>query len=82
MVILIHVVIALSSLALTTGLLFKPAQAGFRLAYGLIALTLVSGTYLIFSTGVNILHACTTGLIYLAVVSSSLVAARHRLAHD
>jgi hypothetical protein len=80
MLILIHVIIALSSIGFTTYLAISPSQAKLRLSYVLVALTLVTGTYLVVSTGSNLLKSCLTGLVYLAVVTAGIVAARHRLA--
>ncbi len=50
MIILIHVLIALASIISTTVLAFFPSVVKMRISYGLIPLTLASGTYLAVST--------------------------------
>lgn len=78
MIVLMHVMIALSSIAWTTRLYFRPSKNGFRAAYGLIAATLASGTYLVISMHSPLLSSCTTGLIYLGVVAAGMFAASRR----
>lgn len=80
MLILAHVIIALSSIAHTTYLLTHPSPGKFKVAYGLVAATLASGSYLVVSTRAHLLRACTMGLVYLAIVSYGIVSARQRLA--
>jgi hypothetical protein len=82
MILLFHVVIALSSLAYTTYTFFLPSKSKLYASYALVALTLASGTYLVLSTHTRLLPACTTGLIYLGAVSSGLVLTNRKLARD
>lgn len=79
MIVLIHVAIALSSVIWTTHLYFSPTKRKFYGAYGLIAATLASGTYLVLSTHSPLLSSCMTGLVYLGIVLSGLLAARQKL---
>ena len=74
-----HIVIALSSIAYTTVLFFKPSKTRFYKAYGLVVLTLISGTYLVSIAHTNILHSCISGLIYLGVISVAMIPAHVRL---
>ncbi len=78
MLVLVHVIIALSSVVYTSYLFFRPSTAKFRVSYGLIASTLASGTYLVIRTHSPLLQACTTGLAYIVIVSIGLAAAHHR----
>jgi hypothetical protein len=78
MLILVHVLIALASIAWITYLYLRPSARKFYPAYGLIAATLVSGTYLVISTGSPLLSSCVTGLVYLAVAGAGLLAASMR----
>lgn len=78
-ILLIHVIIALSSIAYTTYLFVRPSQTKFYVNYALIGLTLTSGTYLVISTHSPMLAACKTGLFYLAVVTSGTIIAHYRL---
>lgn len=78
--ILTHVIIAFSSIIYTTYLFVRPSKAKFYVSYGLISATLLSGTYLVWSTHTHMLQACVSGLAYLGLVLAGLVAARYRLA--
>ncbi len=80
MAVLIHVIIALSSVAYTSYLVFKPSASGLKTSYSLVALTLISGTYLVLSTHTAMLQACVSGLLYIGVVTSGLVAVHYKLA--
>src|ERR1700755_2590582 len=82
MVLITHIIIALSSLIFTTYMYFAPSKRKFTASYVLIALTLASGTYLVVSTHAQILQSCTAGLLYLAVVIFGVVAAYHKLAEQ
>lgn len=80
MIILIHVIIALTSLAFSGLAYFMPSKLKLRVSYGLIAATLISGTYLVVTLNSPLLSACVSGLIYLTVVVTATVAAQRRLA--
>ena len=80
MLILLHVTVALLSMIYTSLLLVVPRQAGFKVAYGLVGLTLASGTYLVISLRTHILETCISGLAYLAAVTTGLALAKYRLA--
>ena len=80
MLILLHVIIALISVAYSSYCLISPSKRGFYVTYGLVGATLVSGTYLTISTHTQILSACLTGLAYLSVVSALIAGAHYRLA--
>lgn len=80
MIVLIHVLTAIASMAYTSYLFFRPSKGGLRTAYGLVGATLISGTYLVVSLNAQLLSACITGLIYLGAVTIGLVLANRRLA--
>jgi len=80
MLILLHVVIALSSIAWTGYVFFAPSAGKLSVSYGLIAGTLASGTYLVIRTHSPLLQSCITGLVYLAIVLFETFAVRTRLA--
>jgi hypothetical protein len=67
---------------MSTAAFFSPSQAKLRTTYGLIALTLATGTYLVWSTHSPLISSCATGLLYLGVVMSGVVAANRKLAHE
>lgn len=79
MVILIHVIIALASIALASFTYFKPSIKRLVASYGLIIATAASGTYLIVAAQGSILKSCLTGLLYLTVVSIVTIATHIRI---
>ena len=80
MLILLHVIIAITSLIATTVLAFFPSRRRMHMSYGLIIATLVSGTYLVISLHSPLLSSCVTGLVYLTVALSGVGVAHYRLA--
>lgn len=82
MILLFHVIIALSSLLYTTYAFLSPSKPKLYTSYSLVALTLASGTYLVLSTHTRLLPSCMTGLIYLGAVSSGLVLVSRKLDHS
>ena len=82
MAVLLHVSIALTSILFTIISYFSPSKAKLWISYSLVGLTLVSGTYLVVSTHANLVSACITGVIYLAIVSFALILAHRKLATE
>lgn len=78
-IVLTHVLIALSSIALSSFTFFKPTMKRLYASYGFIVATVASGTYLIISTQSHILQSCLTGLFYLTVVSLVTIATHVRI---
>ncbi len=78
MLILFHVLSALSSIVWTTVLIFKPSLNGFRTSYILIGTTLLSGTVLVISSHSGLLQACTSGLAYLVILAVGIGLAHAR----
>ncbi len=60
----IHIIIALSSIALSTYLLISPSHSKIKASYTSIALTLLSGTALVITTPSTLVHMCIAGLFY------------------
>jgi hypothetical protein len=69
MIILVHVMIALASIASSSYVLLRPSKRAFQVNYGLIGSTFASGIYLVWSTHSALLPACLAGLIYLTAVT-------------
>lgn len=82
MVVLIHVLIALASIGISTYALIAPSYAKLKVSYSFVGATLASGTYLVVSTHANMLSSCTTGLVYLSIVSTLLALAHRKLAAE
>lgn len=80
MLVILHVLSALISLVASTYLYFFPSRAKLFAVYGLATLTLVSGTYLAWSTKAHLAQACLSGLVYLGVISTLIFLAQRKLA--
>jgi len=80
MLIVIHVILALGSIVTSSYSYIRPSKTKLNLTYGLTAGTLASGSYLVVTTASGLVSACTTGLIYLTIVSLGIFGARHKLA--
>lgn len=79
MILLAHIIIALSSIALSTYTFFSPSKTKLHTSYALVAAVLASGTYLVLLNPAALGRLCTTGLIYLGVVTVVLVSAHRKL---
>ena len=82
MIILMHVIIALTSIVLSTVSAFTPSRGRIISSYVLIALTLATGTYLVISMHTPMLRACATGLVYLAIALSGVLVGQRRFATE
>jgi cytochrome b subunit of formate dehydrogenase len=82
MILILHIVIAITGIIQTSYILVAPSKKGLRLSYALLALTLGSGTFLVVSTGTHILQACTMGLLYTGFVTLGIARTRHTLAKN
>jgi hypothetical protein len=80
MIILFHVVVALSSIVMTSLAGLFPSVTKLRIGAVLIGVTLISGTYLVFSLHSSLMQSCVTGLAYLAVTLAGMVVGNYRLA--
>jgi hypothetical protein len=78
MIIVLHVIIALASIAFATYLAVVPTATKFKINNALIGGTFVSGTILVLQQNALMLHACSSGLLYLATVILVTVMARQR----
>lgn len=78
MILLIHILIAVSSVIYTTYILLRPTQAKLTASYVLVAATLASGTYLTVLNPAHMLQACTSGLIYIVFVTAGIYIARQK----
>lgn len=76
---LIHIIIALSSVIFASALLVRPTQRKMYVNYAFIVATIATGTDLVLTTHVDMLHTCVSGLAYLSVVAALSIMARYRL---
>ncbi len=79
MLLVTHIIIAISSIVYTTYLFISPLKARFGASYALVSLTLISGTALVIRKPAALVSACLSGLAYLACVSFGIAMARNRL---
>lgn len=80
MIIILHILIALSSIILTSYVFLRPTRQALRLNYGLIGATLASGMYLVVSAPAHMLETCLMGITYLTIVSVGTAVARVKVA--
>jgi hypothetical protein len=69
MILLIHIVIALASIAAASFAFLKPSKKSLAFSYGFISATLASGTFLVVTLSSDLLRSCLAGLTYITVVS-------------
>lgn len=77
---LLHIGIALGSILFTGFMYMKPTKTKLQLSYGLVSLTLITGTYLVMSASGHLVEACFSGLMYLAIVFVAIGATKQKLA--
>jgi hypothetical protein len=82
MIVLIHVLIAISSLVYTTYAFLSPSEAKLKISYGFVGATIGSGTLLVVSMPGHLLSACVTGLTYLGIMLAGIVGVHHRLSAE
>jgi hypothetical protein len=79
MLVVIHIILALSGLVVSSINFLKPSSSKLKASYILTALVIISGAWLVVSTQSNLLSACTTGLIYVGVTTTLSIAAHKKL---
>jgi len=79
MIILIHVIFAITSIITASFTFFNPTIKKLIVSYGLILGTVGTGTYLLVTVPSHILESCIMGISYLTVVTIATIAAHVRL---
>lgn len=74
-----HVLIALASVAISTGTFLKPSVKRLAVSYGFIVATVGSGTLLLLNATGSILRSCLVGLLYVTVISIVTIATHMRV---
>jgi hypothetical protein len=80
MIVILHVLIALASIAHITYTFTRPTRKQLYASYSLVSLTLTSGVVLVASSPSHMIEACTVGLVYLGVMTLGIVATNIKLA--
>lgn len=82
MLLLLHIVIAVSGIILSTITYFLPSRNKIRFCSLLVAATVASGTVIIIRQHLSIMSVCLSGLLYIGFTAGALIAASRRLAKD
>lgn len=82
MIILLHILIAISSIVLTTITYLSPSKRKLTTSYISVGLTLLSGTYMVIATQTSLLRVCISGLAYTAVMLVALASVRAKLSNQ
>ncbi len=80
MITLLHVILAVASLVLSTINVISPSRKLQTISYSLAGGTLASGVTLIFVNSASVLRTCITGLVFFAVITVMNELARKKLA--
>jgi hypothetical protein len=79
MLLLLHILIALSGLVTSTLAVLRPSRNKINLSYGLVLATIASGTALVILDHARILSSCITGLVYIGVSLTLILSAQRRM---
>lgn len=77
---LLHILIALTSVGFSTYVYLAPSKNKLSVSYGLVGLTVASGTYLVVASHAAMLRTCMMGLLYVGASIAVILAARRKLA--
>ena len=80
MIVLLHVLIAISSIVCATLGYARPTNSNLNISYALIAATLVSGFVLVVSQPAVMLQACVSGVVYITIVTAVVAVTRRKIA--
>lgn len=80
MIVILHVIIALASIAHITYAYARPTRKQLYTSYGFVSLTFLSGIFLVVSSPSHMIEACTVGLVYLGVMTLGIIATNAKLA--
>ncbi len=79
MLLITHIISALTSLLLTTLNVVLPSAKRQRIANVLITSTLATGTYLVYLHPAHLKQSCISGLVFITVSLAETAIARKRL---
>ena len=79
MILILHIIIALSSVACTTVLLISPSKNKLIISYLFVGATLASGIYLTILNPAQMLRTCMAGLVYASLVTTGILIAQSKL---
>lgn len=79
MVLILHILIAVSSIGYTGFVFLRPSKQKLKISYLWIGATIITGSYLVVVTPSHLASACVTGLVYLGFVLSGILATHIKL---
>lgn len=79
MLLITHIIIALSGLAFAGAAYMRPSHTKINASFGLLASTILSGILLIVIANASIIHTCVMGLTFTAIMYAGIAAAKHKL---
>lgn len=79
MILLLHIIIALTSVLFAGYGFMAPSKTKLGITYGLIAATFASGTYLVVMAPAHMVEACTSGLFYTLIMVVATLAVRRKI---
>lgn len=79
MILLLHIIVALFSMVWASYAYIRPDSKKLNVSYGLMAATMTSGTYLVFTSPGHLVEACLIGVGYLAITAGATSLARRKL---
>lgn len=79
MILILHIGVALLSMAWAGYTFISPSQIKLFVSYGLMAATLGTGIYLVIGSPSHMVQACLMGVGYLAITASATLVARRKL---
>lgn len=82
MILILHILIALSSVGFATYTFGRPTRSKLYVAFGLVGSTLVSGFYLTMIHPTHMAEACIMGITYVCAVSYLLLTTARKLARE
>jgi hypothetical protein len=82
MLILVHVIIAITSCVCTSYIYFSPSRKKITTSYFLIAATLGTGSYLIMSKPSHMVQSCIVGILYICFVTAVTILARLKISRS
>jgi hypothetical protein len=82
MMLLLHILIAFSSLGYTAFTYLYPSKKKLNISYIFITLTFITGTYLVFMHPARLVSSCISGSVFLGVSVIGIVFTRLKLARQ
>ena len=79
MILLLHIGVALLSVAFAGYTFIVPSKTKLHISYWLVGGTLASGAYLVVTAPAHMLQACIAGIFYTAILLMMTLLTQHKL---